>query len=81
MTDASSLRGGELLRAELKGVDGQTYVVAQGAVTVAGYTAGRQRLGAEEPESDRAGASTAAWSCARRTRRSSASRARSNCSC
>ncbi|MBP8299002.1 MAG: flagellar basal body P-ring protein FlgI [Planctomycetes bacterium] len=39
MTDASSLRGGELLRAELKGVDGQTYVVAQGAVTVTGYVA------------------------------------------
>lgn len=39
MTDASSLRGGELLRAELKGVDGRTYVVAQGPVIVAGYTA------------------------------------------
>jgi flagellar P-ring protein precursor FlgI len=37
--DAVSLRGGELLRAELKGVDGQTYLVAQGSVTVAGYTA------------------------------------------
>jgi len=39
MTDASSLRGGELLRAELKGVDGRTYVVAQGPVIVAGFTA------------------------------------------
>ena len=34
MADASSLRGGELLRTELKGVDNQTYVVASGAVTV-----------------------------------------------
>lgn len=39
MTDASSLRGGELLRAELKGVDGRTYAVAQGPVIVAGFTA------------------------------------------
>lgn len=39
MSDSGSLRGGELLRAELKGVDGQTYVVAQGALVVAGFTA------------------------------------------
>ena len=39
LTDAVSLRGGELLRAELKGVDGKLYVVAQGALVVAGYTA------------------------------------------
>ena len=38
LSDAVSLRGGELLRAELHGVDGQTYVVAQGALIVAGYT-------------------------------------------
>jgi flagellar P-ring protein precursor FlgI len=38
-TDAVSLRGGELLRAELRGVDGQVYVVAQGALVVAGYAA------------------------------------------
>lgn len=38
LSDATSLRGGELLRAELRGVDGQTYVVAQGALVVAGYT-------------------------------------------
>jgi len=38
LSDATSLRGGELLRAELRGVDGQTYVVAQGALIVAGYT-------------------------------------------
>jgi len=38
LCDATSLRGGELLRAELRGVDGQTYVVAQGALVVAGYT-------------------------------------------
>jgi len=39
ITDASSLRGGELLRAELKGVDGQTYVVASGSLITAGYDA------------------------------------------
>ncbi|MBL8753787.1 MAG: flagellar basal body P-ring protein FlgI [Planctomycetes bacterium] len=39
LSDSVSLRGGELLRAELKGVDGQTYVVAQGALIVAGFTA------------------------------------------
>jgi len=39
MTDSLSLRGGELLRCELKGVDGQTYVVAQGALIVSGFAA------------------------------------------
>jgi flagellar P-ring protein precursor FlgI len=39
MTDASSLRNGTLLRAELKGVDGKTYVVAQGQITVGGFVA------------------------------------------
>ncbi len=39
ISDCSSLRGGELLRAELKGVDGQTYVVAQGGLVVAGFSA------------------------------------------
>ncbi|MCA8975837.1 MAG: flagellar basal body P-ring protein FlgI [Planctomycetes bacterium] len=39
MTDAQSLRGGELLRCELKGVDDQTYVVASGPLIVAGYVA------------------------------------------
>lgn len=42
ISDAKSLRGGELLRAELKGVDGQVYVVAQGALVVAGVSAGGQ---------------------------------------
>lgn len=37
--DATSLRNGQLVRAELRGVDGQTHVVAQGAVTVGGFTA------------------------------------------
>ncbi|MBL8728249.1 MAG: flagellar basal body P-ring protein FlgI [Planctomycetes bacterium] len=39
LSDTTSLRGGELLRAELKGVDGLTYVVAQGALVTAGFTA------------------------------------------
>ena len=37
--DAESLRGGELIRTELKGVDGQTYVSAQGALVVSGISA------------------------------------------
>ena len=37
--DAESLRGGELVRAELMGVDGLTYVVAQGALLVSGVSA------------------------------------------
>lgn len=36
-TDATSLFGGELLRAELRGVDNQTYVVAQGKVWTSGF--------------------------------------------
>jgi flagellar P-ring protein precursor FlgI len=37
--DALSLRGGELMRAALKGVDGKEYISAQGPVLVAGFTA------------------------------------------
>ena len=40
--DASNLRGGVLLMTPLKGADGQTYAVAQGAVVTAGFVAGRQ---------------------------------------
>lgn len=39
LSNAESLRGGHLMRATLKGVDGKTYVVAQGALTVAGFSA------------------------------------------
>ncbi len=39
ITDTTSLRGGVLQRCELKGVDGQTWVVAEGSLTVAGYQA------------------------------------------
>ncbi|MBM3973685.1 MAG: flagellar basal body P-ring protein FlgI [Planctomycetes bacterium] len=39
ISDCSSLRGGELLRAELKGVDGQAYVVAQGGLVIPGFSA------------------------------------------
>jgi flagellar P-ring protein FlgI len=42
LSDTVSLRGGELLRAELRGVDGQVYVVAQGSLTVAGVVAAGQ---------------------------------------
>lgn len=48
LSDAESLRGGELLRAEIKGVDGQTYVVAQGALIVAGYTATGQNASVQK---------------------------------
>ncbi len=47
-SDAVSLRGGELLRAELRGVDGQIYVVAQGALVVAGYTAAGQNASVQK---------------------------------
>ncbi len=42
LNELESLRGGELMRAEMRGVDGQTYVVAQGALVVPGYTASGQ---------------------------------------
>jgi len=39
--DCSNLQGGQLLLTSLKGVDGQTYVAAQGALLTAGFVAGR----------------------------------------
>ncbi|MFT7535080.1 MAG: flagellar P-ring protein precursor FlgI [Hyphomicrobiaceae bacterium] len=36
--DALSLRGGQLMRAALKGVDGKEYISAQGAIIVAGFS-------------------------------------------
>jgi flagellar P-ring protein precursor FlgI len=38
--DAKSLQGGTLLLTPLKGVDGKVYALAQGAVTLGGYSAG-----------------------------------------
>ncbi|MBN1613661.1 MAG: flagellar basal body P-ring protein FlgI [Deltaproteobacteria bacterium] len=38
--DASSLQGGTLLMTPLKGADGEIYAVAQGAVSLGGYSAG-----------------------------------------
>ncbi|MBL8731841.1 MAG: flagellar basal body P-ring protein FlgI [Planctomycetes bacterium] len=38
--DAKSLRGGTLLRAELRGVDGQAYVAAQGGINASGFSVG-----------------------------------------
>lgn len=40
--DASNLQGGLLLLTSLRGVDGQVYAVAQGAVVTGGFVAGRQ---------------------------------------
>ena len=40
MGDASSLQGGILLMTGLKGADGQTYAVAQGAAVIGGFVAG-----------------------------------------
>jgi len=48
LSDATSLRGGHLLRAVLKGVDGQAYVVAQGPLTVAGFTAQGQNASVQK---------------------------------
>jgi flagellar P-ring protein precursor FlgI len=39
--DASNLQGGILLMTDLKGANGQTYAVAQGAVVTGGFVAGR----------------------------------------
>ena len=38
--DAASLQGGTLLLAELKGIDGRTYAIAQGPVSIGGFSAG-----------------------------------------
>jgi flagellar P-ring protein FlgI len=38
--DAKSLQGGTLLLTPLKGVDGKVYALAQGAVSIGGYSAG-----------------------------------------
>lgn len=43
--DASSLTGGVLLQTALKGVDGKIYGLAQGALTVGGYSAGGNAAG------------------------------------
>lgn len=37
--DAESLQGGMLLATELKGLDGQVYAIAQGGISIAGWTA------------------------------------------
>ena len=39
---ASSLQGGKLILTELTGADGQVYAVAQGSISIGGYTAGGQ---------------------------------------
>jgi flagellar P-ring protein precursor FlgI len=41
--DAESLKGGILLSTPLKGLDGQVYAVAQGALSIAGWTASGQQ--------------------------------------
>lgn len=46
--DALSLRGGQLMRAELKGVDGKAYISAQGAIVVAGFTAKGKNSGVDK---------------------------------
>jgi len=43
--DASNLQGGMLLMTSLKGANGQTYAVAQGAVVTGGFVAGRGATG------------------------------------
>ena len=43
--DATSLEGGSLVQAELRGIDGQTYALAQGPVSVGGFYAGAGGVG------------------------------------
>jgi len=45
--DARSLQGGVLIMTPLKGVDGQTYAVAQGPVSIGGYAAGNDANGVQ----------------------------------
>ncbi len=45
MGDAKSLQGGTLILTPLKGVDGQVYALAQGPITVGGFSAGGQAAG------------------------------------
>ncbi len=45
--DATSLTGGVLLQTPLKGVDGNIYVLAQGPLTVGGYSIGGGQQGAQ----------------------------------
>ena len=40
MVDASSLQGGKLLQTPLKGADNEVYVVAQGEISIGGYSVG-----------------------------------------
>jgi len=46
--DATSLRGGDLLFSQLKGVDGQAHVVAQGPLLVSGFNAQGQNAGVKQ---------------------------------
>ena len=45
--DAASLRGGTLLLTALKGADGRTYAVAQGALSIGGFAAGQGGSGVQ----------------------------------
>lgn len=45
--DARSLQGGTLILTQLKGIDGQTYAVAQGSVSIGGISAGDKSNGVE----------------------------------
>ncbi|NDY42265.1 flagellar basal body P-ring protein FlgI [Dissulfurirhabdus thermomarina] len=48
MGDAKSLQGGTLLLTPLKGVDGQVYALAQGAVSLGGFGAGGAGAGVQK---------------------------------
>jgi flagellar P-ring protein precursor FlgI len=45
--DATSLRGGTLLLTAMKGADGRTYAVAQGPLSIGGFTAGQGGTGVQ----------------------------------
>ena len=49
---ATSLRGGNLIMTELRGIDGQTYALAQGPLTVTGITEEQERYKCADRHTD-----------------------------
>ena len=63
--DATSLLGGTLVMTSLRAADGAVYAVAQGAVTVAGYSVGARPRTSARARRPPAASRTARWSSAR----------------
>ena len=81
LSDATSLRGGQLIRAELKGVDGSSYVVAQGGLIVAGVSAKGNNANVQKNIATTAWLHNGGIVIRTRSRRSSVSPARWSCRC